>query len=105
MNFSRMEIKHRKCAVLHGQRTGNNWSKRDATAGTELTVQGSPLPSFPRDKAYTYLGHDINLSATSEEDQITKLINEFEETMDKIDVAPSQLVQNSKLSIPWQFQN
>ena len=23
-----MEVKHRKCATLHGQRSGNNWSKR-----------------------------------------------------------------------------
>ncbi len=36
-----MEIKHRKCAILHGQRTGNNWSKRDVTTELNITVQDS----------------------------------------------------------------
>jgi len=88
MTYSGMEVKHRKCAVLHGQRTGNNWSRRDGTASTELVVQNSPIPLLTKEQSYTYLGHQINISATSEEEQVDKIVGDFKETMDKIDVAP-----------------
>ena len=39
-------------------------------------------------QSYTYLGHDINLSATSEEGQIETIIDDFKTTMANIDIAP-----------------
>ena len=88
MTYSGMEVKHRKCAILHGQHTGNNWSRHDGTATTHIEVQNAPVPMAGRDTSYTYLGHDINLSGTSESDQVEKIITEFRGTMEKIDIAP-----------------
>lgn len=88
MNYCGMEVKHRKCATLHGQRTGNNWSKRDGTAETELEVQGSTIPKYNKDQSYTYLGHEINLSNTADENQVKSILQEFKDTLSKIDIAP-----------------
>ena len=88
MTHSGMEVKHRKCAVLHGQRTGNNWSRRDSTASTELVVQHSSIPIFDREQPYTYLGHQINMAATSEEAQVDNIVGDLNATMAMIDLAP-----------------
>ena len=88
MTYSGMEVKHRKCAILHGQRTGNNWSRRDGTASTRVEVQDAAVPMLGRDTSYTYLGHDINISGTSESSQVDAILTEFKEMMEKIDVAP-----------------
>ena len=52
MNYSGMEVKHRKCALLRGHRTGNNWSKKDATCTTDLTIQDSAIPVYSKTQAY-----------------------------------------------------
>ena len=88
MRYTGMEVKHRKCAVLQGQRSGNNWAKRDTTVSTQLSVQDAPIPRLDRNQAYTYLGHSINLADTAEKEQVEQIIAEYQATMEKIDVAP-----------------
>ena len=53
MPYSALQVKHRKCAVLHGQRSGNKWSKKDGTASIELIIQSSPVPRFSNMQPYT----------------------------------------------------
>jgi len=82
-----MEVKHQKCAVLHGRRSGNNWYK-NKTGSTELRIQDSPLPMYSKDQPYTYLGFSINLSNTASATQATRVANDFKVTLRKIDAAP-----------------
>lgn len=44
LNHTGMEVKHKKCATIHGQRTGNNWAARDNTARLGLRAQGEDIP-------------------------------------------------------------
>ena len=53
MTFSGMQVKHRKCSVLHGPQSGNDWSKTDGAASTELIIQGCPAPMFSNTQPYT----------------------------------------------------
>ena len=61
VNSTGMAVKHRKCATLHGQRSGNNWCKRDSTSGIHISIQNSPIPKLGKSGKYKYLGHDISL--------------------------------------------
>jgi len=88
METSGMEVKHQKCAVLHGRRSGNNWYKNDKTGNIELHIQNSPLPMYSKDQPYTYLGFSINLSNTASTIQATRVANDFKVTLRKIDAAP-----------------
>ena len=88
MTFSGMQVKHSKCALLHGQRTGNNWSRNDTTSATTLSIQNATIPKLSKTESYKYLGYDIDISGTSEKTQMAKIIREFEETLQKIDLSP-----------------
>ena len=98
MTYSGMQVKHRKRAVLHGQRSGNNWSKKDGTASTELIIQGSPVPTFSNTQPYTYLGHAINLSATDEEDEVGIIVQDFLSTLEKIHIASMSIAAKLQLN-------
>jgi hypothetical protein len=88
LDYTGMEVKHRKCATIHGQRTGNNWARVDSTSRMELSIQGDSIPKFGRDKAYVYLGHHIDASGTSFRQQQIELVDEFQATLDKLRIAP-----------------
>ena len=88
MKYSGMKVKHRKCAMLHGQRCGNNWSKKDNTSSIEAMIQNDAIPRYEKTESYRYLGYDINLTATSEERQIEEIVREFDRTIEKIDTSP-----------------
>eukprot|EP00745_Piridium_sociabile_P024546 TRINITY_DN38897_c0_g1_i6.p1 TRINITY_DN38897_c0_g1~~TRINITY_DN38897_c0_g1_i6.p1 ORF type:complete len:597 (-),score=89.74 TRINITY_DN38897_c0_g1_i6:48-1838(-) len=83
-----MELKHRKCGVLHGKRSGNNWPKKDKTGETKLTIQGVSLPMLNRDQSYTYLGYDINMSNTASQRQAEGIVRDFKLMLNKIDASP-----------------
>ena len=82
MNAAQMEVKHRKCALLNGQRTGNNWKKNSKT-DIDLIIQNSSIPVYSRDQCYKYLGYQIRIDNLST--QVNDLISEFVETLVKID--------------------
>ena len=46
--YTGMAVKHAKCAVIHDQRTGNNWSTTDGTQKTCLKLQGGDIPKLCR---------------------------------------------------------
>ena len=91
-----MQIKHRKCGILHGQRTGNNWKKNEKTGDTQVSIQNARIPMYERKQAYTYLGYQMNIEISCNNEQVNILISEFKETMTKIDA--SLLPTSAKLS-------
>ena len=93
MSSSGMNIKHRKCAILHGHRTGNNWNKNNTTGQTEVMLQNEKIPMYARNQTYTYLGYEIGIDNNNE--QVNKLKDDFLETLDKID--QSLLPSSAKL--------
>ena len=83
MDTTGLEAKHRKCAVLHGQRIGNNWTKNSKTGEINVIIQNAQVPVYPRDKHYPYLGYDISIYNTCT--QTCDLITEFIAMLNKID--------------------
>ena len=61
LSHTGMQAKHRKYALLHGQRTSDAWSKNSTTENTVLTIQDQQIPVFNKDNSYKYLGHDIQI--------------------------------------------
>ncbi|KAL8570780.1 hypothetical protein ACOMHN_006930 [Nucella lapillus] len=53
MDTTGVEVKHRKCAIMHGKRSVNRWSKNDTTGDTCLSIQDQPLPMYHREQAYS----------------------------------------------------
>jgi hypothetical protein len=95
MNSSGMEVKPRKCAILHGHRTGNNWNKK--TTDVNIEIQGNDIPVYQRSQPYTYLGHKISIDNTSESSQVADLISEFKSNMAKLSSSP--LPSSAKVSL------
>ena len=44
LNYSDMQVKHRKCAILHGHRVGNNWYKVGRTETSMLSYRKKKFP-------------------------------------------------------------
>ena len=80
---AQMTIKHRKCAILQGQRSGNNWSKNSKTNEIQINIQNANLPIYEREKTYPYLGHEIRIDNKNENSVL--LIETFIDTLKKID--------------------
>lgn len=87
MNTAKLSIKHRKCAILQGERTSNRWKKDSTTAQVQMDCQGQPLPIYERETPYTYLGYDINIINTGSEAQAERAVEEFIDILDKIDLS------------------
>ena len=85
VNTTGMEVKNRKCAILHSQRTGNNWTKNSKTGDINIEIQNDKLPVYDRDQSYRYLGVDIRIDNKTE--QTSQLISECMDILEKIDVA------------------
>lgn len=84
LNYSGMQVKHRKCAILHGQRVGNNWNKRDRTDTIHIEIQGKEIPKIGKSGKYQYLGHDFSLDGKANHSQVTDIINSLVQTLCKI---------------------
>ena len=78
-----MQVKHRKCALLHGQRSGCSWYTRSKTHLTELFIQEERIPIYPREQSYKYLGYEIRIDNVCE--QTEHLIQTFKDMLVKID--------------------
>ena len=85
MDTTGLEAKHRKCAVLHGQRSGNNWAKNSRTGDIQVSIQNAQVPVYPRDKHYPYLGYEMRIDNMCT--QTTDLITGFNDMLNKIDVS------------------
>lgn len=91
LNYTGMEVKHKKCATIHGQRTGNNWSARDNTRQLNLKAQGEVIPQYGKERSYPYLGYQVNLAGTASKQQLDSIWEEFQSALDKIAIAPLPL--------------
>ena len=78
-----MRIKHRKCAILQGQRSGNSWYKNSKTDQIQIRIQNENLPVFDRESEYPYLGHQIRID--NKDNTPETLIDTFKDTLQKID--------------------
>ena len=88
MIYTGMEAKHRKCAMLHGQRSGNNWYARSKTHELSLPIQGDTIPVYSRDKPYPYLGFMLNMNGDAYLEQRNGLITQFHTNMQRISQSP-----------------
>ena len=84
LEYSGMKVKHRKCAILHGQRSGNNWYRRDTTDSINITLQGKVVPKIGKAGTYQYLGHDISLDGKAAQSQATDVFNTLSQILNQI---------------------
>ena len=85
MNGTSMNIKQRKCGILSGKRSGNNWKNN---VNIEINCQNDIIPVFEKEQSYKYLGHEINISNSAEAKQIQTIVSDFKSTLDKISNCP-----------------
>ena len=92
LDHSGMKINHRKCAILHGQRSGNNWYRRDGTTNIHIEIQGDEIPKLGKSGTYQYLGHDISLDGKSNQSQVTDIFTSLSQILNKIDSSALPIV-------------
>ena len=93
LTITGMDLKHRKCAILHGQRSGNNWVKNSSTVNTRVVIQNDIIPLCAKGQTYPYLGYavSIDICTTQAHDLICKFVN----TLSKVN--NSQLPSSAKI--------
>ena len=90
--WSKLEVKHTKCAALYERRSGGNrWYKAKSDKSPSFTLMGQPIRVYSRHKTYTYLGHKFNIAGEWGE-QIQKLSCDCKYRIDLIDSSPLPLV-------------
>ena len=105
LDHSGMKIKHRKCAILCGQRSGNNWYYRDGTTNTHIEIQDDEIPKLGKSGTYQYLGHDISLDGKSNQSQVTDIFTSLSQMLDKIDLSVLPIVAKLEAIISWSCLN
>ena len=78
-----MKVKHRKCAIIQGERSGKKWKAKSKTSQIKINIQDSDIPVYEREKGYPYLGYQIRIDNKS--DTAETLIAAFKDTMKQID--------------------
>lgn len=92
LNFSGMQVKHRKCAILHGHRVGNNWYKRDTTNNINIVIQDNEIPKIGKTGKYQYLGYDFSLDGKSNQTQLNEIMDSLIQILDKINASELPIV-------------
>ena len=82
LTYTGMEVKHPKCAILHGRRSGNSWMKMSTTDEPSITMQGQRVPVYAKGESYKYLGYKVSIDNTS--GQTNELIIKFVDTITKV---------------------
>ncbi|KAF3854308.1 hypothetical protein F7725_022363 [Dissostichus mawsoni] len=63
LQWSGLEVKQAKCAVLHERRSGGNrWYKAKNDKPPSFLVMGQPIKVYSRNETYPYLGHRFNIA-------------------------------------------
>ena len=76
LDFTGMQVKHRKCAILQGKRSGVNWKELNNREVAKTSIQGSYIPVSPQNKPKEYLGHLLSIDGSGENEQLQN-IDEF----------------------------
>ena len=84
LEWSGLEVKDSKCAVLYERRSGGNrWYHSKTDTKTDFTICNKPLKVYSRHETYTYLGHKFNV-AGDWSDQVDVIISEYSSRLDSI---------------------
>ncbi|CAL8311213.1 unnamed protein product [Gadus morhua 'NCC'] len=63
LDWSGLEIKQSKCAVLYQRRSGGNrWYKSKTDRDPEFSINSEPIRVYDLHETYTYLGHKFNVA-------------------------------------------
>ena len=73
LDFTGMQIKHRKCAILQGKRSGVNWKELNNHEVVKTSIQGSYILVLPRNKLKEYLGHLLSIDGSGENELLQKI--------------------------------
>ncbi|XP_034086410.1 uncharacterized protein LOC117555601 [Gymnodraco acuticeps] len=88
LQWSGLEVKQAKCAVLHERRSGGNrWYKAKNDKPPSFLVMGQPIKVYSRNETYPYLGHRFNIAGEWGE-QVEELTTEFLHRLHLIDLSP-----------------
>ena len=83
MDGAGLQVKHEKCAVFYGRRSGNNWYKGKENATPEIEIKSNRLPVYQRDKPYKYLGKSMSIVGEDAK-QITDIVDTYKDLITKI---------------------
>ncbi len=96
LEWSGLEIKDTKCAVLYERRSGGNrWYRSKSDKGPVFTVATKPIQVYSLHETYASLGHTINIAGEWKE-QVNIILSEFTSKLDLIDKCPLPLTMNLK---------
>ena len=88
LQWSGLEVKQAKCAVLHERRSGGNrWYKAKSDKPPTFHVMGQPIRVYSRNETYPYLGHRFNIAGEWGE-QVEELTTEFLRRLHLVDLSP-----------------
>ena len=83
MDETGLQVKHEKCAVFYGRRSGNDWYKGKQTVTPDAEMKSIRLPVYQRDKPYKYLGKSISIFGEDAK-QITDIVETYKDLVSKI---------------------
>ena len=81
LDFTGMQVKHRKCAILQGKRSGVNWKELNNCEVAKTSIQGSYIPVLPRNKPKEYLGHLLSIDGSGENEQLQNIDKFFKDNL------------------------
>ena len=88
LQWSGLEVKNSKCAVLYERRSGGNrWYRAKQDHPPSFLIAGSEIRVYERHETYTYLGHKFNVAGEWQE-QVEDIYNEYSARLDLIDQCP-----------------
>ncbi len=91
LEWSGLEIKDTKCAVLYERRSGGNrWCRSKSDKCPVFTVTTKSIQVYSLHETYAYLGHKINIAGEWKE-QVNIILSEFTSKLDLIDKCPLPL--------------
>ena len=90
LDWSGLQIKQSKCAVLYQRRSGGNrWYKSKMDRDPEFNSE--PIRVYGLHETYTYLGHKFNVAGEWKE-QVDYMVTEFTSRLELIDASPLPLL-------------
>ena len=88
LDFTGMQVKHRKCAILQGKRSGVNWKELNNREVVKTSIQGSYIPVLARNKPKEYLGHLLSIDGSGENEQLQNIDEFFKDNLKYISDSP-----------------
>ena len=91
LEWSGLEVKTSKCAVLYERRSGGNrWYHSKTDTPPVFSIASQPIRVYSLHETYTYLGHKFNIAGEWKE-QLHNIQAEFYSRLDLVDRCPLPL--------------